>query len=169
MNHTIIIFAMILGAFALMTWGIIWSRRETRVRLMSILGFLIVLAGLGPASMEGLGFHRPMWAAWRLADRSELLVLSFKLVRNVGIFLYVDAGPGEPRAIRLTWDDEEAANIQKAKRGSMENGHGDGRFILKFDKSPDTNPRQYHPMPQRKLPIPKPAPEHGGRTYERGA
>lgn len=169
MNNVILIFALILGAFALSTWATIWSRRETRVRVVAVLGFLVVLAGLGPASMEGLGFHRPMWAAWRLGEQGELLVLSFKLVRHKGIYLYVDAGSGEPRAIVLPWSDEEAAKIQKAQRESWERGDKKGRVILKFDQSPDVNERRFHPMPVPALPIPKPAPDTNVRTYERGA
>jgi len=168
MNHTLIIFALILGAFALLTWATIWSRRETWVRLASVLGFFIVLVGLGPASMEGLGFHRPMWAAWRLEEKSELLILSFKLIRNVGIFLYIDAGPGEPRAISLPWSDEEAERMQKARRGNQRNGDKSGRIILRFNRSLDTNERQYHPLPQPVVPLPKPEPIEEPTIYERG-
>ena len=169
MTHTVIIFALILAAFALSTWATVWSRRETRVRVVAVFGFLVVLAGLGPASLEGLGFHRPMWAAWRLDNHEELLVLSFKLIRHKGIYLYVDAGPGEPRAISLPWSDEEAERIQDAKRESQDNGDREGRFFLRRDKSLDNHERQYHPLPQPATPFPKPTLQDAPPIYDREA
>ncbi len=163
MNHTLIIFALILTAFALSTWATVWSRRETRVRLASMLGFFIVLVGLGPASMEGLGFHRPMWAAWRLEDRSELLILGYKLIRYEGIYLYVDAGPGEPRAIMLPWDDDDAENVQKAARKSKRNGRTEGKMLFRAGEGGEF---VFWPLPQSYSPPPKPELEQG-RVYER--
>ncbi len=154
MSHTIIIFALILGAFALSTWATIWSRRETRVRLAAFAGFFVVLIGLGPASMEGLGFHRPMWAAWRL-DIEELLVLEFKLVRYEGIYLYVDAGPGEPRAISLPWNDDVAEAVQNAARKSKRNHRSDGKFYFMDGSDGEL---VIWPLPQPDTPQPKPDP-----------
>lgn len=133
MEHALLIFAGIAAALALYTWGIIWSRRETRVRGLAVLGFVMLLGALGPASLETLGWHRPHWAAVRLDG--DVVVLSFKLVRGEAIYLYVDAGPGQPRAIYLPWSDEEAQKFQEKQKESEREGRK-GRFRMRFAFTP---------------------------------
>ncbi len=156
MGISLLIFSVVAVCFALYTWGIIWSRLETRVRGLAILGFVILLGALGPASLETLGWHRPHWAAVRL--NRDVVVLSFKLVRNEAIYLYVDAGPTEPRAISLPWSDDQAAKMQEKQRQSLRDGRK-GRFKLRFDgwEFNRSVPQLLDPPPMRKV-IPKPAP-----------
>ncbi len=133
MEYVLLIFSGIAALFALYTWGTIWSRRETRVRGLAVLGFVMLLGALGPASLETLGWHRPHWAAVRLDG--DVVVLSFKLVRGEAIYLYVDAGPGQPRAIYLPWSDEEAQKFQEKQKESEREGRK-GRFKLRFSFNP---------------------------------
>lgn len=149
MEHALLIFSGIAVAFAIYTWGIIWSRRETRVRGLAVLGFVMLLGALGPASLETLGWHRPHWAAVRLDG--DVVVLSFKLVRDEAIYLYVDAGPGQPRAIYLPWSDEEAQKFQEKQKESERAGRK-GKFIMRFD---GVTPQFVNPPATRRIP-PKP-------------
>ena len=153
MGNALLIFGVVAVCFALYTWGTIWSRRETRVRGLAVLGFVVLLGALGPASLETLGWHRPHWAAVRL--EGDVVVLSFKLVRDEAIYLYVDAGSKEPRAISLPWDEEEAEKMQDKRRESIHEGR-EGRFKLTFGKWEIDRqmPHLPDPPPARKL-IPK--------------
>jgi len=153
MGISLLIFGVVAVCFALYTWGIIWSRLETRVRGLAVLGFVILLGALGPASLETLGWHRPHWAAVRLDG--DVVVLSFKMVRDEAIYLYVDAGSKEPRAISLPWDEEEAAKMQEKRRQSIAKGR-EGRFKLNFGKWELDRPMPQMPEapPARKV-IPK--------------
>ena len=130
MGNVLLIFSIIAIIFALYVWGIIWSRQETRVRGLAVLGFVILLGALGPASLETLGWHRPHWAAVRLDG--DVVVLSFKLVRDEAIYLYVDAGPGQPRAISLPWSDKQAEKFQDKQRESLRKGRK-GKFKMRFN------------------------------------
>ncbi len=168
MEHALIIFSGIAALFAVYTWGIIWSRRETRVRGLAVLGFIMLLGALGPASLETLGWHRPHWAAVRLDG--DVVVLSFKLVRDEAIYLYVDAGPGQPRAISLPWNDERAQKLQEKEKESERAGRK-GKFKMRFSYNPWSpqvpvfvNPpkvRRFEPKPAP--PLPRQYHRDGGR------
>ncbi len=166
MGHSFTIFIGIAVLFALYTWATIWSRQETRVRGLAVLGFVMLLGALGPASLETLGWHRPHWAAVRLDG--DVVVLSFKLVRGEAIYLYVDAGPGQPRAISLPWSDKQAEKMQQKQRESELKGLK-GRFRMRFNLdfwSPKT-PEFVEPPVSRARP-PKP-PQSSPSQYFRSA
>ena len=165
MGHSFIIFIGIAVMFALYTWATIWSRRETRVRGLAVLGFVMLLGALGPASLETLGWHRPHWAAVRLDG--DVVVLSFKLVRGEAIYLYVDAGPGQPRAISLPWSDEQAEKFQAKQKQSEREGRK-GKFRMRFSFNPWSQkvPEFVMPPPVRRL-EPKP-PQTAPDEYYRG-
>ena len=155
MGHSFIIFCGILLLFAMYTHAVIWSRRETRVRGLAVLGFVMLLGALGPASLETLGWHRPHWAAVRLDG--DVVVLSFKLVRDEAIYLYLDAGPGQPRAISLPWSDKQAERMQTKRKESEREGRK-GRFKMRFGFdfwSPQT-PEFVTPPPERLRPLKPP-------------
>ncbi len=164
MGHAFLIFCGVGLLFALYTWATIWSRRETRVRGLAVLGFVLILGALGPASLETLGWHRPHWAAVRLDG--DVVVLSFKLVRGEAIYLYVDAGPGQPRAISLPWSDKVSEKFQEKSRESHLKGNK-GKFRMKFFSdlwSPRTPRFVVPPTPRVLVPKPRPLPQS---TYSR--
>ena len=166
MGNALLIFAAVAIGYALYTWGIIWSRLETRVRGLAVLGFVILLGALGPASLETLGWHRPHWAAVRLDG--DVVVLSFKLVRDEAIYLYLDAGPSEPRAISLPWSDDKAEELQEKQRQSLHDGRK-GKFKLHFGDWEFNRPlpNVVEPVAPRKV-IPKPTPPPALGFYGRG-
>jgi hypothetical protein len=165
MGQAFLIFCGVAVLFALYTWATIWSRRETRVRGLAVLGFIVILGALGPASLETLGWHRPHWAAVRLDG--DVVVLSFKLVRGEAIYLYIDAGPGQPRAISLPWSDKQAEKMQEKRKESERKGRK-GKFRMRFifDLWSPKSPEFVNPPPERARP-PKP-PQAAPSTYFRG-
>lgn len=157
-------FAIALG-MAFFTWQVIWSRRRTLHRPIAVAAFVVWVPTLGGIALQSLGWHKPMWAAIELQDRTDLRVMAHKLVRGEAIYLYVDTGEGEPRAYKLEWSDEVAQQLQDAVRGSRGNGN-QGGAIMEFDHSWDQHPPQFHPLPRPRLPIPKGEPDEPER-YER--
>ncbi len=162
MNHVSMIFLAIAAGMASFAWGTVWARRESIIRLMAMVAFVLWLPLLAVGATDTLGWHKPLWTAWRLSGDGRILAQKF--VRDVAIYLYVDVGQGEPRAIELPWSDRTAEALQKALRESRRNGQRGARF--KFDWSWDQSPPQFHPLPQPQLPMPKGSPPPVKR-YER--
>lgn len=164
MSNVTWIFLFIAAGMASFALATVWARRENKVRFATVLTLVLWLPMLAWASTEVLGWHKPLWAAWRVSGEGR--ILAQKLVRGVAIYLYVDVGRGEPRAIELPWSDRTAEALQKALRESRRRRRRGA--MLKFDWSWDNNPPQFHPLPQPQLPIPKSAPPLPKRL-ERGA
>ena len=91
-------------------------------------------------------------------SQGDLLVLASKMVEGQGIYLYVETGDREPRAIVLPWDEETAEKLQKALRESRRRGTRGARF--RFDHSWETRkPLDFTPMPWPKTEQPKREPD----------
>lgn len=163
MDRVQVIFLGVLLIIAAYAVSVVWSRRETRVRLMAVLGVVAAVPLLIAGAVESLGWHRPIWGAWELTGSQR--VLSHKLVRGEAIYLYLDVGRSEPRAIVLPWDDKRAAELQRAMRESH-----DGRSaMMRFDHSWSLRPPKFYPAPQPVLPMPKGDPPPDPRRYDREA
>lgn len=161
---TTMIFCAVGALVAVLTFMVVWSRKDTWARPASIVLFLAAVPGLAYASVETLGFHRPMKWAWGL-EAGDYRVLAAKMVQDVAIYLYIDAPDrDEPWPLELPWSNELADAIAKAQDESKRNGDGD-QFMLNFDPSLDLHAPQIHPLPQPKLPMPK-APEAAPKVYE---
>jgi hypothetical protein len=163
MEHTSAYFLAIAAGLASFALHIVWSRQETPMRGMAVVMLIVWLPILAFMATDVLGWHKPIWAAHRLVGKQR--VLGHKMVRGEAIYLYLDVGPGEPRAIRVPWNDNTASRLQKALRESRKRGRRGA--IMKFDHSWDTHGPQFHPLPQPRTPIPKR--QRSAPRYERGA
>lgn len=160
---TVLIFSAVGALLALFTFMVIWSRKDTWARPASIVLFLAAVPGLAYASIETLGFHRPLKWAWGLSAGDQR-VLAAKMVQDVAIYLYIDDPQrAEPWPLQLPWSNELAEAIAKAQDQSQRDGNG-GQFLFRFDPSLETHAPQVHPLPQPKLPIPK-SPEPAPKFY----
>ena len=145
--------------FAAAAWLAIWSRRGTWARPAAIVLFLIGLPMIAAAGVQSLGQHRPINLAWELG-KGEYRVLGAKLVQDHGIYLYLDTPDRlEPWPLQLPWDNDVANRIQELQEGTEGEGENDGdggQFEMRYDPSLDTNPLQFHPLPQPQALPPKP-------------
>ncbi len=165
MTYVFLIFSIIITLMVLFAFMTIWSRRDTVARSLSILLLVVSIPLLGIASMETLGWHKPIAAAWRLSG--EWLVLGSKMVVDEAIYIYVDVGGGEPRAIVLPWNDRVAQQLQDAMRDSRKRGQEGAILEYEWDWLERGEPN-FWALPEPPLPIPKgesPEPE----ILERGA
>lgn len=151
MERVLYLFLAIGIGMAIFAWLTIWSRRELRVRGLAVLLLLLWALALPLIAVETLGWHRPSWAAWRL--NGEEMVIGSKMVEGQAIYLYLETGELEPRAIKLPWSTSVAQALQDALRESQRRGRRGA--IMEFNWSWDQNGPQFHPLPQPALPMPK--------------
>lgn len=153
------------GVFLFMlTWLVVWSRRDTVWRHIAMVALLPMWLVLAVLIADALGHHRPLEIAWNVDGESR--VLAAKMVQGEAIYLYVETGDPEPTALVLPWDDKVAEQLQEAMRKSAESGQQGA--LMRYKHSWDTNPPQFHPLPIPPLPIPKGRPPEPER-YERSA
>lgn len=145
--------------FAMLAHLAIWSRRGTWARPAAIVLFIVGLPLIAAAGVQSLGLHRPMNLAWELG-KGEYRVLAAKLVQDKAIYLYLDTPDRiEPWPLALPWDNDTANRIQKLQDGAEGQGESagnGGQFEMRYDPSLDTNPLQFHPLPQPAIMPPKP-------------
>ena len=152
---------ILIALIAACAFTAIWSRRDTRGRALAMALFVIGVPTVAAASVEMLGHHKPQWAAWNL-PAGDHLVLSAKMVQDVGIWLYLDLGTPEPFPLALPWSNEQAQAVQEAKDGAPEGM--EGQFLISVgDGEDDGQEGEWvaHPIPQAPAPPAKPAPEAG--------
>ena len=153
---SVAIWMAIVAMFSCAAWLAIWSRKDTWGRPAAIVLFLVGLPVIAAAGVQSLGLHRPYALAWELPD-GDHVVLGAKMIQDRAIYIYLDAGRDEPWPLVLPWSNEAANQIQKAQDDSGEEANG--QFMARMDSSLDTNPLQFHPMPQMKALPDKPRPQ----------
>ena len=151
--------AVVLAFFA---WSAAWSRRDTRIRHILVAAFVAALPLLAVGGTEVLGWHKPYGLAWRLSEKA--VVIGHKLMRGEAIYIYLDTGEGEPRAIFLPWDDAVAEELQESKRESKRRGQ-EGVLMVRRSDRPDRE-YEFKPLPAEPRSEAKQAPE-APQVYER--
>lgn len=162
MSHTWLVFIALAVLLAFFAWSAAWSRRDTNIRHILVAAFVVALPLLAVGGTEVMGWHKPYGLAWRLSDKA--VVLGHKLMRGEAIYIYVDTGQGEPRAIFLPWDDAVAEELEAAKRESKRRGR-EGVLMNRRDDRPDRE-YEFRPFPAEPRSEPKQAPE-APTVYER--
>lgn len=163
MNTMTVVYFLAVFAVALPVIAAVWSRRETWVRLASVLFFLGMIPALAIGGATVLGLGKPVSLEFFAEDR-DYQVLGSKMIIGEGIYLYLDT-PGQPRTYALPWDQKLADQLQDA----INKG---GPVVVKglFDGTPfdDGLPPVFWAVPQQKALPPKAEPPRPPR-YERGA
>ena len=154
---------MLTGTATLFT---VWSRRDSYIRSIGVLLFLLSFLVVPSVYIETLGLHRPWQIAWDL-PAGESRVLAAKLIQNKAIYLYLDTGRLTPWPLKLPWDNKLANEIQEQMDSASPNARG--QFMMLFDPSLDMNAPQFHPLPQPQTPSPKPPREPAPHIEERDA
>lgn len=157
------VYFLIVLAVAVLATVAVWSRRETWVRLATVLFFLGMIPALAAGGASVLGLGKPVDLEFFAEDR-DYQVLGSKMIIGEGIYLYLDT-PGQPRAYALPWDQKLADQLQDAIN---EGGPVGVRGL--FDGTPfdDGLPPVFWALPQQKALPPKKEPPPPP-IYERDA
>jgi hypothetical protein len=147
MAYIALLFAALFGFNVLLAWGLIWARRETFLRHIAVPYVVAVLPFFVFVATETLGRHKPSVVAWR-EMHGESQIIAYKAVPDEAIYLYVDTGENEPRAISLPWSAQTARKLYEAMEGDNANG-----AILK-GRGSSWSPEGYveHAPPPKPLP-----------------
>ena len=143
----------IFAAFLAMAWMTIWSRRADKMRHVAVAVCVLTAPLLAAAAILSLSWARPLWAMYELQGQ-ELRVLAAKPIENVAIYVWVDIGDGQPRAVELPWDNKQAEDLQKL----FENPDNQGQAMMKWEWSWETRDApMFYDLPQPPIPMPKQA------------
>lgn len=131
-------------------WMVVWSRRDTILRPVAVIGAIAAIPLLVLAAADELGFHRPVNMVIRFDG--EVTVLAHKAIPNKAVYLYLDVpGQEEPRAVVLPWNDNTAKQLQDLEDAARSDKKG--RAKMRFSSSLERRePPQFYPMPQEALP-----------------
>lgn len=161
MNQVVWMTLGVIALFAVVAWLAAWSRRDTWARPAAVGLFLVGIPVIAAASVESLGWHKPLRLAWDLKS-GDHHVLASKMIQDKAIYLYLDdPNRAEPRPLVLPWDNRSANAIQKAIDGG--GSEGKGEFMMRFEPSYDLSDQQFHPLPQPPALPPKEPPRPGER------
>lgn len=142
MSAVALLSLVIAALFAALSWLAIWSRRADRMRHAAIGLFLLGLPVLAGAALESLSWSRPLWAMWNLSGDHR--ILGAKMIEGEAIYAYVDTD-GEPRSIRLPWDNKTAERLQEL----FDDPANQGQAMMNFEFSWDIErPPNFFPLPQ---------------------
>lgn len=151
-----------------LTTATIWSRRETKMRvltLVSFLAFMPAVAGVGFFAMS----HPAPWLQTITVPGGDYTVLGVKMVQDVAIYVWLDFGKNHPRYFALPWDNKTADQLQGL---SDQQKYGDipgFKMVIPYEWSWDKSPPQFHPLPQPKMMPDKPPQQEDLHRYEREA
>jgi len=129
----------------------IWSRRETKVRWLSVAGFIMAAPVIVVALSFTLGWPVPLIAGLN-APPGDWQVLGSKMIAGDGIYLLLDSGD-TPRHYKLPWDKKMSDKLQELLDGQQNGEKGDLRMKMppfEFSWS-RKNPPEFYAMPQPKV------------------
>lgn len=121
MTYVVTLFFILFAINIILAWSLIWARRDTWLRHMAVPYVLATLPVFAFVAIETLGRHKPSEVAWRELYNRKAEVLAYKLVPESAIYVYLDIGEAEPRAISLPWSAETARKLAQAM---SEDGNG---------------------------------------------
>lgn len=117
-------------ALAAHTTFAVWSRRTTRMRLVSVLALLLAAPVAFVALRVPLG--HPTYAT---PPAGRYVVLGAAIDIDVAIYVLLDFGEGEPRYYRLPYTVADANALQEAKDSQA--GLGGGQIGLEIGEFGD--------------------------------
>lgn len=136
--------------FALLAWLAIWSRWKDAMRHVAVGAFLAGLPLVAWAFLETLSWARPLWAMYDLPP--ETRVLAAKMIEGEAIYVWLDVGGGQPRAVALPWDTGQAKSLQDL----FDDPKNGNQAILRYEWSWERRaPLAFYPPPQPPVLPPK--------------
>lgn len=162
----VLVAGLLAGSLAVAT---IWSRKETWMRGAAVAVFLAAIPAVSAPAFFALSHPAPLQAV-EMVTPGKYSVLSMKLIRHQGIYLWIDKAEGadHPLYVVLPWDDRTAEQLQELQRGAKRRGQPFGMLVPQYEFSWERRkPPMFYEAPQPIIPIPKESqePEH----YEREA
>jgi len=147
-----VILTLVIGLCA---WIAIWSRRPTKARWFAVFAFLVGSPISAGALAWSLGWAVPMVDYVTLMPGKHN-ILAAKIIKDDGIYLFLDSGEGPPRYYRIPYDPKTASELQE-KLDDKESG-GTGVLVPPYENSFEQR-RQFYALPQPKALPDKPAPQ----------
>ena len=142
MAHVSELALAVMAVVCVLSWLVVWSRRKTPWRGYAVLMAALAIPAVAGAGIDALSYARPLWAMWDMSG--EYRVIGAKLIKDVGIYLYVDTMEVEPRSVSLPWNKDQAKKLQDL----MDEPANGGQFMMQYEFSWDRNQPQFHPLPQ---------------------
>ena len=150
MTHAIASALAVAALFAVLAWLAVWSRRADRMRHLAIACFLGGLPLLAVAGVEILSWARPLWAMYDLPR--ETRVLAAKMIDGEAIYVWLEVGSGQPRAVALPWNSGQAKSLQDL----FDDPKNGNQAILRYEWSWERRaPLAFYPPPQPPVLPPK--------------
>ena len=146
----LIMLSLLLGSALVSTT--IWTRTQTRLRLMAMVMFVAMLPLLAGSGFMALGHPAP-WVQMLTVPEGEHLVLGVRFIQDEAIYLWLDFKEEDaPRSFYLPWSDSEAKRIQDM----IEREKATGRRVVVGTLTPtESQPdggRMYYLEPQPRMP-----------------
>ncbi len=156
--------AVVMGAsLALAT---VWSRKNSWVRGAAVASWLVLMPLVIGSSFFSLGHPAP-WVQTINVPGGKYRVLGVKMVQDVAIYVWLDFGADYPRYFALPWDNATADKMQ-GLLDRERRGNGGFEIEIPYEWSWDTNPPQFHLLPQPRM-MPNKPPQTEPERYERSA
>jgi hypothetical protein len=111
MQEAIIIWLALTCAMGAMATITIWSRVQTKLRGLSVLGFLLVVPISAPGFAYVLGWPVPRFAAFGNPG-GDYAILGTKMIAGEAIYVLLDTGD-VPRYFAFPWDKKMSDKIQE--------------------------------------------------------
>jgi hypothetical protein len=151
-----IVLTVILGACA---WVAVWSRRPTRLRLLSVAAFFLSSPVALVSLAVCLGWPVPLIGGVT-GPSGDYLILGSKLMPNEAIYILIDLG-NAPRYYVLPWNQDVAKQIQDAIDNQSQMQVTIPPYEMSWERR---KPLSFHELPQPKVLPDKPrqaeAPAH---------
>ena len=129
----------------LMSLFIIWSRKETVYRFLSIIIAVMALPFAAVNLAFTLGWAVPAFPMIT-APPGEYDILGAKIIDQKAIYLFLDTG-NEPRNYMMFWDQKFANDLQKALNRNLEGL----QLLIPYEFSWNTNKNKLKELPPPKF------------------
>lgn len=106
----------------ILAWGLVWSRQDTWMRHMALPYTVFILPLYLLVLLEVLGHHKPSVIAWSELGGKHAKVIAYKPVPNEAIYVYLDIGQAEPRAISLPWSPAMVRKLSRIMEAEGQSG-----------------------------------------------
>ena len=160
-NLTLFLYVGVIFFISIMTTMIVWSRKETRMRVLGICLFLVSIPLGAGVFASTLGLPVPLIQGVT-APSGFWNILAVRIEINKAIYVYLDTPKG-PRSYVLPWNPNTADKLSQGENNPETKGRGRMK-ILPFEFSWDEHEPtiEYTPQPKRIPDKPATDPQYEG-------